>query len=127
MPSPVPLAGVALPKGGHPFHQDFDPRLALLREPLRQALLSRGRHDLHEMVLAMEEAGSAHLADRGLFPNRLLSAAAIYLLLGAVPRHFCLLDAIPRVVGLLARIEECRNDLRLVRPRLETVSEGRNS
>ena len=113
-------SGGRVPGFGHPLQVASDPRLALLRESLREIVVRQGRHDLYQIILAYEEAGNELLEPLGMFPNRLLSLAGIYTLLGALPRHCVVLESIPRSVGLLARVEEMSSHSRILRPRLDS-------
>jgi len=107
---------------GHPVYKNYDPRAAILKEIVRDALdVARVDDQLLSVALALEEAALAepYFIDKHLYPNVDFYSGLVYRALGFRSDEFTCLFAAARASGWAAHaLEQSRDaDARIYRPR----------
>jgi citrate synthase len=101
---------------GHPDYRMPDPRVVILRQTAASLARRKGRGDLFQIALAIEEAATRELAPKGVHVNVNFYGALLFYLLGAdAPLAPCLI-ATARMAGLVALVREALDGIRLYRP-----------
>ena len=108
---------------GHRVYKTEDPRARVLRRVSDEMGYAVGKHDLHEMVLRIEQRALSHphFVERKLAPNvDYYSATVLYY--ADIPLDlFTTIFAMSRIVGWTAHLIEQYADNRLIRPRAQYI------
>lgn len=100
---------------GHRVYKTIDPRAKILKKYAEQ-LCRRSGSRFYDIAVAVEEAASEILSDRGICPNVDFYSGLVYAELG-IPRDcFTSVFAMARVTGWLAHWIEQLEDNRIFRP-----------
>ena len=107
---------------GHPVYKNYDPRAAVLKSIVRDALTAAHTDDhLLTLALALEHAAldDPYFVDRHLYPNVDFYSGLVYRALGFRKDEFTCLFAAARASGWVAHAVEQSNDpdVKIYRPR----------
>ncbi|MCX8137116.1 citrate synthase/methylcitrate synthase [Pyrobaculum aerophilum] len=109
--------GRRIPGFGHRLYKKGpDPRLRVLRKLARDLASEKGDFKWVELAERLEEYVTAHLSQKGIYPNTDLYAAVIFKYLGLPVDINLPTFAISRVAGWVAHVLEYRQTNRLIRP-----------
>jgi citrate synthase len=112
---------------GHPDYRMPDPRVVILRQTAADLARRKHRGELYEIALAIEDAATRELAQRGVYVNVNFYGALLFHLLGADPPLAPCLIAIARMAGLVALVREALDGIRLYRPLTRYVGPAERS
>lgn len=113
---------------GHREYKVKDPRATILQALTADLVSKRGDiGPLFEIALALEEAASERLAEKGVYPNVDFYSGLLYREMGFAPDQFTSIFAVARSAGWLAHWREQLANNRIFRPTQIYTGETRRS
>jgi citrate synthase len=101
---------------GHRLYRMPDPRAVPLRKCAALLARSTGREQLFEIARTVEDEATRRLATKGVHINANFYTALVLSMLGADPPMVPCLLMVGRMAGLVARVREALETIRLYRP-----------
>jgi citrate synthase len=108
---------------GHRVYKTKDPRARILQGLTKELFEKRGRSDVYDIAIELENVAKELLSKKGIYPNVDFYSGIVYDRLGVPGDLFTPIFAVSRSAGWLAHWLEQMDDNRLFRPR--QIYEGR--
>ncbi len=109
-------SGVRIAGFGHRLYRMPDPRAVPLRKCAALLARATGREELFEIARTVENEASRRLASKSIYINVNFYTALVLHMLGADPPMVPSLLMVGRMAGLVARVREALETIRLFRP-----------
>ena len=102
---------------GHRIYKSLDPRYRVTKPLAEELSAKKGRTELYQTAVKIEEAAIKALAGSKLFPNVDYYSGIVFNHLGVDPDLFTTLFAMARISGWAAHTVEYLDENRLIRPK----------